>query len=182
MAGREIDEIKDQKPTFDRESATKTVAFKFDAGTEQVDGGAQTVEEGTQKEEEAKAPTSSAKGSKWFEAIDEFAISLHASLIGFTVQCLMSVQKWESLVDISNRLNASTTNEYAAQLLPFIIYAQGTLHEEAVRKTAEKRKALEVRVQQFENWKLTSKKKRSRQAMLTGEIPPEEQEFNRDKQ
>lgn len=44
MAGREIDEIKDQKPSFDKESATKTVAFKFDAGTEQVDGGAQTVD------------------------------------------------------------------------------------------------------------------------------------------
>ena len=41
---------------------------------------------------------------------------------------------------------------------------------------------MEARIQQFENWKLTSKKKRSRTAMLTGEIPPEEQEFNRDKQ
>ena len=37
------------------------------------------------------------------------------------------------------------------------------------------------RIQQFENWKLTSKKKRSRQAMITGEIPLEEQEFLRDK-
>lgn len=33
----------------------------------------------------------------------------------------------------------------------------------------------------FENWKLTNKKKRSRQAMITGEIPPEEQEFLADK-
>lgn len=74
----------------------------------------------------------------------------------------MAVAKWESLVDLSNRLNASTGNEFASQLLPFIIFAQGTLHEEAARRTAEKRKALEVRVQQFENWKLTSKKKRSR--------------------
>ena len=94
----------------------------------------------------------------------------------------MAVAKWESLVDLSNRLNASTGNEFASQLLPFIIFAQRTLHEEAARRTAEKREALEVRVQQFENWKLTSKKKRSRQAMLTGEIPPEEQEFNRDRQ
>lgn len=126
------------------------------------------------------APTP-AKGDKWFNKVDEFKISLHASLIGFTVQCLMAVQKWESLVDISNRLCSATNNEFASQLLPFIIYAQGTLHEEAARKTAEKRKALEVRVQQFENWKLTGRKKRSRQAMLTGEIPVEEQEFNRDK-
>jgi len=33
----------------------------------------------------------------------------------------------------------------------------------------------------FENWKLVNKKKRSRQAMITGEIPPEEQEFLNDK-
>ena len=33
----------------------------------------------------------------------------------------------------------------------------------------------------FENWKLTSKKKRSRTASITGEIPPEEQEFIREK-
>lgn len=33
----------------------------------------------------------------------------------------------------------------------------------------------------FENWKLTNKKKRSRQAMITGEIPLEEQEFLADK-
>ena len=38
-----------------------------------------------------------------------------------------------------------------------------------------------MRISQFENWKATNKKKRSRQAMITGEIPPEEQEFLRDK-
>ena len=36
---------------------------------------------------------------------------------------------------------------------------------------------MEARIQQFENWKLTSKKKRSRTASITGEIPPEEKEF-----
>ena len=94
----------------------------------------------------------------------------------------MAVEKWESLVDVSNRLNTATNNEYASNLLPFTIHAQSTLHEKAAQQTTDKRKALETRVQQFENWKLTTKKKRSRQAMLTGEIPPEEQEFIRDKQ
>jgi hypothetical protein len=147
-----------------------------------VDGEAQAAP--TQQEERAEKQQiqQTSKGPKWFETIDEFAVSLHGSLIGFTVQSLMAVAKWESMVDISNRLNAATSNEFAAQLLPFIIFAQGTLHGEAAKRTTEKRKALEVRVQQFENWKLTSKKKRSRQAMLTGEIPPEEQEFNRDRQ
>jgi len=93
----------------------------------------------------------------------------------------MGVQKWESLVDISNRLNKSTDNAYAALLLPFIIHAQTTLHGHAADETTDKRNQLQIRVQQFENWKLANKKKRSRQAMITGEIPPEEQEFLRDK-
>lgn len=93
----------------------------------------------------------------------------------------MGVRKWESLVDISNRTNAATDNTYAQNLLPFIIYAQTTLYEDAAQNTKEKRNDLNVRIQQFENWKVTNKKKRSRQAMLTGEIPPEEQEFLKDK-
>jgi hypothetical protein len=93
----------------------------------------------------------------------------------------MCVGKWESLVDISNRLNMATDNQYASQLLPFIIYAQTTLYEKAAAETQDKKRALESRVQAFENWKLTNKKKKSRQAMITGEIPQEEQEFLNDK-
>ena len=40
---------------------------------------------------------------------------------------------------------------------------------------------MEARIQAFENWKATSKKKRSRTASITGEIPAEEQEFINDK-
>jgi tetratricopeptide (TPR) repeat protein len=94
----------------------------------------------------------------------------------------MATAKWESLVDVCQRLNAVTQNHFAQQLLPFAIFAQSTLHQGAAVRTQEKRKALEARIQAFEAWKLSSKKKRSRQAMLTGEVPPEEQEFNRDKQ
>lgn len=180
MAGREIDEVKDQKPSFDKEFQTKTSAVKFEAGTMGVDVESQTGAD--QTETKAVKAATNGKGTKWFETIEEFDISLHASLIGYTVQCLMAVSKWESLVDISNRLNTATNNEFASQLLPFIIYAQTTLYNQAAAQTSDKRKALEVRIQAFENWKLTSKKKRSRTAMLTGEIPPEEQEFLKDKQ
>lgn len=123
----------------------------------------------------------SGKGLKWFEKLDDFDVSIHASFIAFAIECLMGVKKWESLVDLSNRLNNATENTYASNLLPFIIYAQQTLHEEAALNTNEKRISLSIRVQQFENWKMTNKKKRSRQAMITGEIPLEEQEFLRDK-
>ena len=37
-----------------------------------------------------------------------------ASFIVFAVQCLMSVHKWESMVDISNRLNSATENIFAS--------------------------------------------------------------------
>jgi hypothetical protein len=148
MAGREIDEVPGQQPSFDKDANTKTVAFKFDAGHDGVEGEAQTgVGNGTGEVKPAEGAAGAQKGQRWFDQVDEFNLSLHASLIGYTVQCLMAVSKWESLVDISNRLNSATSNEFASQLLPFIIYAQSTLHEEAARKTAEKRKALEVRVQ-----------------------------------
>ena len=40
---------------------------------------------------------------------------------------------------------------------------------------------MEARINEFEVWKQTSKKKRSRTASITGEIPPEEKEFLREK-
>jgi hypothetical protein len=54
----------------------------------------------------------------------------------------MAVGKWESLVDLSNRLNDATVNTFAQQLLPFIIYAQTTLYQEAALKTLGKRNEL----------------------------------------
>lgn len=122
MAGKEIDEVKDQKPSFDKEFNTKASAVKFEAGTIGIEAESQTGAEAEQTKA-VKAITSNGKGTKWFENIEEFDISLHASLIGYTVQCLMAVAKWESLVDISNRLNTATANEFASHLLPFIIYA-----------------------------------------------------------
>jgi hypothetical protein len=86
----------------------------------------------------------------------------------------MAVGKWESLVDISNRLNSASENIFASQLLPFIIFAQTTLYEDAAATTEGRRRDLAERIAAFENWKNTNKKKRSRQAMITGEIPPEE--------
>ena len=38
MAGREIDEVPGQQPSFDKDANTKTVAFKFDAGHDGVEG------------------------------------------------------------------------------------------------------------------------------------------------
>jgi hypothetical protein len=134
-----------------------------------------TAEETGNEEVKEKEEEGGARQSKWFEQIAEFDITTQASFISFTIQSLMCVGKWESLVDISNRLNMATDNAYASQLLPFIIFAQTTLYEKAAAETQEKKRALDSRIQEFENWKLTNKKKKSRQAMITGEIPQEEQ-------
>jgi hypothetical protein len=48
------------------------------------------------------------------------------------------------------------------------------LYEKAAAETTDKKRTLDTRIQTFENWKLTNKKKKSRQAMITGEIPIEE--------
>lgn len=70
-----------------------------------------------------------------------------ASFVSYTVQSLMCVGMWESLVDISNRLNQSTENAFASQLLPFIIFAQTTLYEQAATMTLNKKRALDSRIQ-----------------------------------
>lgn len=171
---RDVDEIKNQKPTL--YVGGKTVAFSLheeeEKGLKRSDS-KDTL--GTARSSASASNGAGGKGIKWFEKIaDQFEVSIHASFIAFGVQCLMGVKQWESLVDLSNRLNLVTVNEYASQLLPFIIFAQSTLYQEAAGKTHSKRNDLQARIQGFENWKLTNKKKRSRQAMITGEIPPEE--------
>jgi hypothetical protein len=109
----------------------RSVAFKFDQDSDEggdvpeIKAGHGSIESIKPQVEEAKAPP---KSSKWWEKVKELDISVQASFIGFAVQCLMSVQKWESMVDISNRLNSATENAFAAQLLPFIIFAQTTLY------------------------------------------------------
>jgi len=55
------------------------------------------------------------------------------------MQNLMCLGKWESLVDMSNRLNNASENVFASQLLPFIIFAQTTLFEKAADETKAKK-------------------------------------------
>lgn len=140
LAGKEIDTVKNQKPRFDKDGA-RTVGFRFDEDSENEEIDAGEVQAGatagpeksilTKKggadkqgapDEESKA-TGSDKSTKWYDEIDEFDMTVQASFISYALQCLMSVSKWESMVDISNRLNSATENKFASQLLPFIIYA-----------------------------------------------------------
>ena len=68
-----------------------------------------------------------------------------------------------------------------AYLLQFRIYGEDKLYTTASGKTSKVKHDLEVRIQQFNHWKATSKKSKSRQALLTGEVPKEELQFRKDK-
>ncbi len=123
---RDVDELKNQKPTL--YAGNKTVAFNVhveeDGNTKQMKKSDSKETLGTARSSSTTAGGSGGKGIKWFEKIaDQFEVSIHASFIAFAIQCLMGVKQWESLVDLSNRLNEVTLNHYAMQLLPFIIYA-----------------------------------------------------------
>ena len=105
---------------------------------------------------------------------------LYANVISYSVQCLLMVEKWLSLADLCQRFNGRTKNEYGGFLLPFAIYAQTVLYTRSDQATNSKREELKARIEAFEKWSAT-KKKKSRAAMITGEIPPEEQEFIKDR-
>jgi hypothetical protein len=149
LAGQNIDEVKNQRGAA---PAGKTVNFKFEN-----ESGGEIEEIGN-----ANEPAAPVQPNKWFDKIDEFDINICSSFIGYAMQLLMAVGKWESLVDISNRLNSASENIFASQLLPFIIFAQTTLYEDAATTTEGRRSDLAKRIADFETWKNTNKKKRSR--------------------
>ena len=117
------------------------------------------------------------RDADWFLKVEDFDIALFSNFISYAVQCLTVVEKWESVVDMCKRFNAATNNHFASFLLPFAIHAETTLYQSAAHNTSTKREALRQRVLAFENWKATSKKRKTRQALLTGEVPQEELDF-----
>ena len=77
-------------------------------------------------------------------------------------------------------MNSVTQKYFAGTVLPFKIYAERALFERAQQARIAREKDLETRKEQYEIWKNTTKKRKSRQAMITGEIPKEQLEFESD--
>lgn len=119
-------------------------------------------------------------------------VRFYSSFITYTIQCLFVAEKWESMVDLAdiackqfNELYPDPDDDILfllAYLLQFRIYAENKLFTAANAKTEQTRDELEARIQKFNHWKATSKKSKSRQALLTGEKPKEELDFLRDKE
>ena len=127
IMNRDIDQIKNQKPSLGKDKNNRTVQFEDKSEQEAkspVKVDVSTAEDTANEEsKDSKAEEGSSRSAKWFEQIGELDITIQASFISFAIQSLMCVGKWESLVDISNRLNMATENLFASQLLPFIIFA-----------------------------------------------------------
>ena len=79
----------------------------------------------------------------------------------------------------SKHLCNMTQHYFSLEVLSFTVFAQKKLHEQAKEQTNAKVAQLEERTKVFEDWKAT-KRRVTRQTMLTGEIPPEQIEYEKD--
>jgi len=93
---------------------------------------------------------------------------------------LIVENKLRVLVEDSQHFCNMTQHFFSLEVLPFTVFAQKKLYEQAKEQTNNKIKQLEDRTKAFEEWKFNNKKKRTRQAMLTGETPPEQIEYEKD--
>lgn len=116
----------------------------------------------------------------WFLTRTDVKINLFSNIIGFAIQSLLVAEKWEYLQYICFRTNQTTSNFFASTVLPFGIYAERALHERAQKARIDREGDLKKRIEIYENWKATNKKRKSRQALITGEIPKEQIEFEMD--
>jgi len=116
----------------------------------------------------------------WFLDITNFDMSLLANIFSFGIQCLLAAERWESVIYLAERFNKCTEDYYAGFLLPFVIFAEQTLLDRAEENTKRKEEELKRRIAEFENWKASNKRRRTRQMMLTGEVPPEQLAFEAD--
>jgi len=117
----------------------------------------------------------------WF-LTTEIDMTLYANLVSFAIQILLVAEKWEFLQYVCRKMNSLTQSYYASQILPFQIYSEKALYERAQSIRLEAEKNLQERTTAYETWKATSKKRKSRQALITGEVPQEELDFQRDHQ
>jgi hypothetical protein len=97
----------------------------------------------------------------WFLTRNDVKINLLANIIGFSIQCLLVAEKWEYLQYLCFRMNQATANYFASTVLPFGIYAERALYERAQKARSDRENDLKKRIEIYENWKTTNKKRKS---------------------
>jgi len=115
----------------------------------------------------------------WFtkESLD---IATIANVTAYCIQTLTVENKLRVLVEDSKHFCNTVQHHFSLEVLPFTVFAQKRLYEQAREQTNAKIKQLEERTKAFEEWKAANRRRRTRQAMLTGEIPPEQIEYEKD--
>jgi len=103
----------------------------------------------------------------------------YVELIIYTIQCDYIAQKWNTLANLIQKFNFMTNDHFCEFTLSFLIEAQNKLYDKANENTKNKKLEIEHRLNMYNTWK-NSRKKNKRQQMITGEIPQEELDFQRD--
>jgi len=102
-----------------------------------------------------------------------------ANVVSYCVKSLTIEGKWRVVVETTKHFCNVTVQFYSTYVLPFTKYVQKMLLNQAREKTNAKRTQLNDRIKVFEDWKKTIRRKNRADAM-TGNIPPEQQEFEKD--
>ena len=106
-------------------------------------------------------------------------IDIYIELLTFIMQCAYYKQRWSVLSEFITKFNDVTNELFSQFTLAFLIEGQKHIFEKANSNTQNKQEEINKRVEVYETWK-NSRKKNKRQQMITGEIPPEQLEFEKD--
>ena len=106
-------------------------------------------------------------------------IDIYIEFLTFVMQCAYYKQKWSVLSEFISKFNEVTNELFSQFTLAFLIEGQKHIFEKANNNTKNKQEEINKRVEVYETWK-NSRKKNKRQQMITGEIPPEQLEFEKD--
>ncbi len=113
----------------------------------------------------------------WFTRAE---IQPYANFSCYVINALIIEEKFNVLSNFCKNFCNTTQHFFSNIVIPFMIHSITILEEKAMTLTMEKEDFLQLKTQEYEAWK-NSKRRRNRAAMLTGEIPPEEQQYNQDK-
>lgn len=106
-------------------------------------------------------------------------LDIYIEFICFTIQCTYVAKKWNILSNLIQNFNSLTNDNFGNFTLAYLIEAQKNIYEKADENAKNKKLEIDKRVALYETWK-NSRKKNKRQQMITGEIPQEQIDFEKD--
>ena len=88
-------------------------------------------------------------------------IDVYIQFISFVIQCDYYKEKWSILANLIENFNLCTNELFSQFTLSFLIEAQKHIYEKAHLNTQNKQNELNHRVELYENWKNSRKKKQT---------------------